>query len=311
MQNHKFYYLLRQSYVWVILACIYLPLLIVIIISFNNSTIRGNINLVFGVPTNGIGSSAYDHLLSDGQFVEGLVNSLIIAIIATPISVIIAVAAVFAIWNNKQIYKKTTLALSSASISTPEIISGLSLIILFTLTWLSFNQSLGLFTIIVSHISFCTPYALVAIYPRMQKMNVNLILASEDLGYSKLKTFFKITIPYLMPAILSGAAIAFAMSFDDFIITNLVRGSTQTIATELYTMRKGVKAWAVAFGSIVIFITIIITIIFAINKFFNEKFKHRANVIRKTEKVMRLNIRSLKKNIKTTKNLKAIIDEQN
>lgn len=301
MKNNKIRFWIKQSYIWLILAFIYLPLLIVIILSFNNSTIRGNINLVFGVPTSGIGSSAYDRLLSDNQFIDGLVNSLIVAIVATPISVIIAIAAVFAIWNNKQIYKKTTLTLSSASISTPEIISGLSLIILFTLTWLSFNQSLGLFTIIISHISFCTPYALIAIYPRMQKMNINLILASNDLGYNKIQTFFKITIPYLMPAILSGAAIAFAMSFDDFIITNLVRGSTQTISTQLYTMRKGVKAWAVAFGAIIIFITIFITLVFAINKFLLEKTKHREKIIKRTQKLTKLNLRSFKKSIKTLK----------
>ncbi|WP_027123807.1 ABC transporter permease [Mycoplasmoides pirum] len=295
MTSGKFRSSLRQSYIWIILMIIYLPLLVVIIISFNNSTIRGNINLVFGVPDSGIGSSAYDKLVSDGDFVDSLINSLIIAVVVTPISVIIATAASFAIWNNKAIYRKTTIGLSNASISTPEIIAGLSLIILFTLTWLSFNQSLGLFTIIVSHISFCTPYALVAIYPRMQKMSMNLILASSDLGYNKTQTFFKITVPYLMPGILSGAAIAFAMSFDDFIITNLVRGSTQTISSQLYTMRKGVKAWAAAFGSIIIFITIFITIALSIQKFFIEKSKHREKVIRRSQHLNRINIKDFKK----------------
>ncbi|MBQ6970258.1 ABC transporter permease subunit [bacterium] len=100
----------------------------------------------------------------------------------------------------------------------------------------------GLITICLSHISFCTPYAIVAIYPKMQKMNKNLVMASYDLGYSKVKTFLNIVIPYLLPAILSAAAITFAMSLDDFIITNLINGSTQTISTAIYTTRKGIKA---------------------------------------------------------------------
>jgi len=76
----------------------------------------------------------------------------------------------------------------------------------------------------------------------MSKMETNQILASYDLGHSKSSTFFKITIPYLMPAILSAAAIVFATSLDDFIITNLVNGSFQTLGTAIYTTRKGIKA---------------------------------------------------------------------
>lgn len=295
MKSKSLRYFLKQAYIWIILCVIYLPLMVVIVISFNGSTDRGNINLIFGVPTTGTGSSAYDKLIIDGDFIPALINSLIIAIIATPISVVIATITSFAIWNNKQIYRKITMGISSTSISTPEIISGLSLMVLFAITWLSFNQKLGLFTIIISHISFCTPYALVTIYPRMQKMNNNLILASNDLGYSKIQTFFKITIPYLMPAILASASIAFAMSFDDFIVTNLVKGSVQTLPTQLYTMRKGIKAWAVAFGAIVIFITIFITLIFVIKKWLKERSKNRENIIKRSQKLTKINLRNIKK----------------
>lgn len=292
----------RQIYIFLILIIIYLPLLIVVLISFNGSTSKGNINLIFGVPESGAGGSAYDQLLEDGSFSQALLNSFIVALVSTPVSVIIATMTAFAIWNNKKFYNKASIAISSISISTPEVIAGLSLMILFAATWLSFNRSLGLFTIIVSHISFCTPYAFVAIYPRMQKMNKNLILASDDLGYSKVATFFKVTIPYLLPAILSGAAIAFAMSFDDFIITNLVRGSTQTVSTQLYLMRKGVKAWAAAFGAIIVLLTIGITAIFVIHKALVERNKHREKVIKRSQKLTKLNLRSnIKKNSKTVR----------
>lgn len=75
----------------------------------------------------------------------------------------------------------------------------------------------------------------------MLKMNPNLILASQDLGYNKIQTFFKITLSYLTPALIVGGLIAFATSFDDFIITSYVRGSARTIATELYSIAKGIK----------------------------------------------------------------------
>jgi spermidine/putrescine transport system permease protein len=102
--------------------------------------------------------------------------------------------------------------------------------------------NLGFFTVVLAHISFGVPYAIIAIYPRMQKMNMNLIYASQDCGYNKTQTFFKVIIPYLMPAIITGATIAIAMSMDDFVITNLTNGSFQTIGTAIYSTRKGIKA---------------------------------------------------------------------
>jgi spermidine/putrescine transport system permease protein len=125
---------------------------------------------------------------------------------------------------------------------TPDAITGISLLVLFSVTIIPMGINLGFFTVVLAHISFGIPYAIIAIYPRMSKMNTNLIFASYDLGQSKIQTFFKVIIPYLAPAIISGASIAFAMSLDDFIITNMVNGSFQTIGTAIYSTRKGIKA---------------------------------------------------------------------
>lgn len=97
-----------------------------------------------------------------------------------------------------------------------------------------------------------------------------------DLGYSQIVTFFKVTIPFLLPAIFSAAAIVFSMSFDDFIITKLVGGKVNTISTEIYSMAKGIKMWAVTFGAIIVLIGIIITIIIGIKKYIEERQKHKA-----------------------------------
>ncbi|MDE6476906.1 MAG: ABC transporter permease subunit [Mycoplasmoidaceae bacterium] len=131
---------------------------------------------------------------------------------------------------------------SKLSLVNPEVITGISLSLLFSSTIIPLGLDFGFVTVLLAHISFCTPYAIITIYPRMAKMNSNLILASYDLGYSKTKTFFKVIVPYLFPAILSAFAIVLAMSLDDFIITNLVNGSFQTIGTAIYTTRKGIKA---------------------------------------------------------------------
>ena len=152
------------------------------------------------------------------------------------------------------------------SLVNPEVIAGISLSLLFASTIIPLGASFGFVTVLLAHISFCTPYAIIAIYPRMAKMNNNLILASYDLGYSKIKTFFKVVIPYLFPAILSAIAIVLAMSLDDFIITNLVNGSFQTIGTAIYSTRKGIKAWVVTFGAIIILATFVVMFFVAILK---------------------------------------------
>jgi spermidine/putrescine transport system permease protein len=109
----------------------------------------------------------------------------------------------------------------------------------------------------------------------MAKMNQNQILASYDLGHSRVNTFFKITIPHLLPAILSAIAITLAMSLDDFIITNLVNGSFQTVGTLIYTTRKGIKAWVVTFGAIVIIITLVLILAFGIKKYYKLRSQNK------------------------------------
>ncbi|MDC4163474.1 ABC transporter permease [Mycoplasma bradburyae] len=276
---NKFKTILRQSYIFVILLFIYLPLFIIVILSFNGVTERGNVNLTFGEFDKEKIFATYKSL-AEGDFLTPLTTSLIVALVSTPISVFIATITAFGIWRNKKVYQKLTMSVSNTSIVVPDIISGLSLIIFFIAVWVSLSQPLGLFTIIVSHISISTPFALVSIYPRMLKMNPNLILASQDLGYNKVQTFFKITLSYLAPSLVVGGLIAFATSFDDFIITSYVRGSARTIATELYSIAKGVKGWAIAFGSILVFIGILATVFSVIKKAIAEKINYKEKVVR-------------------------------
>jgi spermidine/putrescine transport system permease protein len=137
---------------------------------------------------------------------------------------------------------QSVLLASNLTIVSPDAITGISLLVMFSITLIPLGVDLGFFTVILAHISFGIPYAIVVIYPRMSKMNINIIYAAYDMGYGKTKTFFKVIIPYLMPAIIGGATIAFSMSLDDFVITNLVNGSFQTIGTAIYSTRKGIKA---------------------------------------------------------------------
>lgn len=273
MKNFKFKDLLRTSYIWLVLAVIYIPLVIIVLLSFTTPSVKGNVTSAF----NWNDGSNY-LLLNDEQFKNALLNTVIISVIVVPISVIIAVITCFGIWYARTFYKKATMFTSQTNIMIPDIITGVSLSLLFASTFIPLGFSFGFTTIILSHISYCTPYAIVIIYPRMVKMNKNLLLASYDLGYSKLTTFFKVTLPYIIPSIISSIIIVFAMSFDDFIITKLVGGKVNTISTELYSMAKGIKMWAIVFGSLMILAMIGIVVAVALIKLIKDNKLKKANI---------------------------------
>lgn len=249
----NFWKWIKKSYIALLLAIIYIPLIFLVVWSFVNPSEKGNVV----TSPSGWGFENYLTLFTDNEFLNGLMNTVIIISVVTPISVIIATITCYAVWNNKKNFEKINNGISRISLINPEIITAVSLTLLFASTWISIGMNLGFFTIILSHISFCTPYAIISIYPRMQKFKANLINASKDLGYSSFKTFFNIVVPYLMPSIVGACALVVVMSFDDFIITNLVRGRVTTVSTEMYLMTKGIKAWAVAFGALLVLIFII------------------------------------------------------
>lgn len=263
----RFLNFLKKTYIFIILFLIYAPLIIVIFLSFTDPSSKGNINLNFSF-NNG---ENWLMLFQNDEFLNALSNTAIIVIFTVPISTIIATLTCFGIWNAKNVYKNITLGSSKLNMIVPDIITGISLALLFSLTIIPMGVNLGFTTIILAHISFCTPYAILIIYPRMMKMKKNLILASMDLGYSKIYTFFKVIIPFLMPAIISAAAIVFSISFDDFIITKLVGGKVSTISTEMYTMAKGIKAWAVTFGAIIVIFIFFLAFLIGIKKYLKER----------------------------------------
>lgn len=273
----SFFNWLRKSYIFILITITYVPLILVVILSFTSGSSKGNLNLGFDFN----GGKNWLSLFQNNDFLNALSNTAIIVSLTVPISTIIAVATCFGIWNSKQVYKSTVVGISKANMIIPDVITGIGLALLFSITIIPLSINLGFATIILAHISFCTPYAIVVIYPRMQKMNKNLILASLDLGYSQIATFFRVTIPFLMPAILSSAAITFAMSFDDFIITKLIGGKVNTISTELYSMAKGIKVWAVTFGAMIVVIGMSITVLIGIKKYLNDKGKKKQKNIKK------------------------------
>lgn len=257
----------RKSYVMIVLSLIYIPLLFIVALSFTGVSPKGNIILDFHNPN----AENWENLFQDGDFVSSLLNSIAVAAFVTPVSVIIGIFTCFGMWKSKTKTKKIIKAFSTTNISIPDIITGISLTLLFATIWIPFGLDYGYWTIVISHISFTTPYAIITIFPRMASLKQNLINASNDLGASKSRTFFKVVIPHIMPAIISACVIVIAISFDDFVITLLVSGNFRNVSTSIYLSSKGIKAWIVTFGAILVLLFIFGSALIATFKIVSNK----------------------------------------
>lgn len=269
--KYKFLNFLKQFYIYIVLLFIYIPLIIIILISFCGQNSKGNVNYNF----NSFSFQNYSLLFFNNNFLTGLFGSLFVSLAVVPIVLIIAIITCFGIWKSKVIYRNSVILSSNFNIAIPDIITGVSLLLLFSSTIIPLGFNLGYITVVLAHISFGVPYAIVTIYPRMMKININHIYASRDLGYGAFKTFYKVIIPFLLPAIISAAFISISMSMDDFVITNLVNGSFQTIGTEIYSIRKGIKAWVITFGALMVIISIILIFIKLAYDLLKERKKNK------------------------------------
>lgn len=209
-----------------VVALMYLPIAQAVVTSFNESKLAS----VWG----GFSLKWYKALFTDRYIGKALVNSLVLAFSACLISAVIATAAALAFRRSVPL-KKAVKALTMVPIMIPDIILGMVFLAYFRLLHLPF----GMLTLIIAHVSFCTPHIFLQVSARAAMMDDSPAEAAKLLGAGPVRTFFDITLPYLMPAELSGMLIAFAMSFDDVIISMFVTGvSVNTLPIQVYSQVK-------------------------------------------------------------------------
>ena len=206
----------------------------------------------------------YEALFNDAQIMNSLYNTLIIALLASVIATILGTAAAIGIYNFKGGVRSAIQNVSNISIINPEIVTGVSLMLLFTFTGRMLGFEMGFWTVLLAHIGFCTPYVILNVTPRIKQMDPSLYEAALDLGCSPIQAFFKVVMHELMPGIFSGFLISFTYSLDDFVITYFTRGSRfQTLPIQIYTMthqRINPKVNALsALMFVVIFVALIIS----------------------------------------------------
>jgi spermidine/putrescine transport system permease protein len=186
---------------------LYLPILVLVVYSFNES----RLNVVW----EGFTLEWYGRLWDDTRIARALKNSLVVAGFTTVLSVVLGTVGAWLLHRYRYRFGSTLQTLIAVPMIMPEIVMGISLLILFTTAGLK----LGFFTVIVAHTTFCFPFVLIAVQARLQGMDPALEEAALDLGATPVRAFFLVVVPYLRPAILSGALMAFTLSLDELIVT--------------------------------------------------------------------------------------------
>jgi spermidine/putrescine transport system permease protein len=223
-------------------AFLHLPLLILALFSFNASRFTR---------WEGFSFHWYGAVFADTQMAEAAGNSLIIAAVATFASTVIGTLCAYGFWKRRSSFLAGTLYLS---LLTPEIVTGISLLAFFQWMFRFLDLRLGMHTVILAHVTFSIAYVVVVVMARLRTMDRSLEEAAQDLGASQWQAFRRVTVPLLMPAIVSAALLAFTVSFDDYVITSMVAGvDSETLPMVIYAIaRRGANPELNAISTLIV-----------------------------------------------------------
>jgi len=220
-----------KTYVGLIMLFFYAPIISIMVFSFNSGSSATNFESFSFV--------WYQELFKNDTLMSALGTTVSIAIIATVVSTIIGTLGSITLANMTKTHRLFTNFILNANnipVVNPDIVTAVSLMVLF----MAVNAVLpmGYTTMLLAHIAFCTPYVVIQVYPKVLRLDQNLVEAAMDLGASRKQAIYKVMLPELRPAIFSGALMAFTMSFDDFIISYFVGGQEMNISIYVYSMRR-------------------------------------------------------------------------
>ena len=222
-----------QAYLWLLLLVLYAPIALIAVFSFTKSKVLGN--------WTGFSMDLYANLFTgkaDAGLNSAMLYTLIIALIAAVCSTILGTLAAIGIYNMRARSRKMVSFLNYVPMINPDIITGISLFLLFV----ALGMSQGLTTVCIAHVVFCTPYVVLSVLPRLSRMNPNTYEAALDLGATPAQALRMVMLPELWPGMLSGFILALTLSVDDFGVTFFTKGSggLETLSTFIYSdARKG------------------------------------------------------------------------
>ena len=265
-----------QAYLWLLLLLLYAPILLIFVFSFTKSKVFGNwTGFTFGLYENLF--TGYDRVANvqvDPNLYHAIFYTVVIAFAAAAISTLLGTLAAIGIYNMRQRDRKIVTFLNSVPMINPDILTGISLFLLFVFLGIS----RGFWTVLIAHVVFCTPYVVLSVMPRLTKMNPNIYEAALDLGATPAQALRKVLMPELLPGMISGFILSLTLSIDDFGVTFFTKGSNglDTLSTFIYAdARKGGLTPELRPLFSLIFLTILIGL-FIINYRTNKQAKQQS-----------------------------------
>ncbi|MBQ2670397.1 MAG: ABC transporter permease [Clostridia bacterium] len=262
--------ILSKVYLALVMLFLYAPIFVLIVFSFNTTKSRSVIS--------GFTFDWYVKLFHNELILGSLWNTIIVAVIASILATILGTTAAIGINNMKRLPKTLTLQGTNIPIINPEIVTGVSLMLLFVFFTMRMSFEMGFVTLIIAHITFDVPYVILNIMPKFRQMNPNIYEAAQDLGCSGVSAFFKVVLPEIMPGVISGFLMAFTFSLDGFVVSYFSSGMTQTLPITIYSMTRRKVSPEINALSTIIFLIVVIVLV--VNNIIERKNLRKRGVIR-------------------------------
>lgn len=242
---------LKRSYMGLVLLFLYAPIVLLIIFSFNAGKSRGM--------WEGFTLQWYAELLHDKQIMKALQNTVVIGFLAAAISTVIGALGAIGLYQMRKGVRRTMMALVNLPMLNSEIVTGVSLMLLYT----AMNLELGFLTLLLSHVAFCIPYVVLSVLPKLRQLDPHLAEAAQDLGATPTEAFLRVILPDILPGIFSGFLLALTMSIDDFVISFFTTGmGVQNLSITIYTMAKrGISPKINALSTLIFLVVLTLLII--------------------------------------------------
>lgn len=258
--------IITKSYFWIVMLFFYIPIIYVIIFSFNESKSLTKFT--------GFSLKWYENMFESKTVMTALYYTVLIAVVATIVSTIVGTITAIGLSKSRKIIRDVVLQINDIPMMNPDIVTAIGFMLLFT----SMSIEKGLGTIMIAHISFCIPYVILTIMPRLRQLDDNLAEAALDLGATPFQALTKVIIPQLKSSIVAGALIAFTMSFDDFVISFFTSGpKVSTVAIYVYSAIKRINPTINALSTIIVVVVTVVLLIVNVVPMLKDRKKKEVN----------------------------------
>lgn len=247
-----------KIYMAIIFIFLYAPIAVMMVFSFNSSSSTYQLD--------GFSTYWWKEMFHDNAAMSALKNTVLLAVAAAAFSTVLGIFAAVGLFNSKnKLYKRSMMTVTNIPMMNPEIVTGISMMLLFVFagTLVHKSETLGFWTLLIAHVTFCLPYVILNVMPKLRQFDMNVYEAALDLGCKPLKAFMKVVLPEILSGIITGCVMSFTLSLDDFIISYFTNGpSFQTLPIYIFSLtKKRVKPDMFALSTLMFVVILVLLIL--------------------------------------------------